>query len=83
MGDRSIIRVSPEVVSDEPRPDDAAVLVEEVSELFSQMDEPYRSIVEYSMQNLTVEKSPKKFRDLRVRFAAPSNKFVKNWKTSY
>jgi RNA polymerase sigma-70 factor (ECF subfamily) len=53
--DQSMIRVSPEVVSEEPNPDDAAILVEELSDLLACLDETQRSIIELSMQHLSVE----------------------------
>jgi RNA polymerase sigma-70 factor (ECF subfamily) len=53
--DQSMIRVSPEVVSEEPNPDDAAILVEELSDLLAGLDETQRSIIELSMQHLSVE----------------------------
>ncbi len=55
MTDQSMIRVSPEVISDDPNPDDAAVMVEELSDVLGKLDETQRSIIELSMQNQSVE----------------------------
>lgn len=55
LANQSMIRVSPEVISDEPKPDDAVVMVEELSDLLGSLDETQRSIVELSMQNRTVD----------------------------
>lgn len=55
MGDNLSIRVSPEIISDEPKPDDAAVMVEELSDLLGKLDETQRTIIELSMQNQSVE----------------------------
>ena len=55
LADQSMFRVSPEVISEEPKPDDAAVLVEELSDLMAKLDDTQRSIIELSMQNLSVE----------------------------
>ena len=53
--DKSMIRVSPEVVSEEPKPDDAVALVEELSNVLANLDDLQRNIVELSMQNRDVE----------------------------
>jgi len=53
--DQSVIRVPPEFVSEEPKPDDAAVMVEELSNVLQDLDATQRSIIELSMQNLSVE----------------------------
>lgn len=55
LADQSMIRVSPEIISEEPKPDDAAVMVEELSDLLGKLDETQRTIIELSMQNKTVE----------------------------
>jgi len=55
LADQSMIRVSPEIISEEPKPDDAAVMVEELSDVLGQLDETQRSIIELSMQNHSVE----------------------------
>ena len=55
MADQSMIRVSPELISDEPKPDDAVVMVEELSKVLSGLDETQRLIVECSMQNMSTE----------------------------
>ena len=52
--DQSVIRVPPEIVSEEPNPDDAAVMVEELSDLLKSLDETQRSIIELSMQQLSI-----------------------------
>ena len=53
--DRSTIRVAPQVVSEEPRPDEAVALVEELSNVLGGLDDVQRSIIELSMQNQSVE----------------------------
>lgn len=53
--DQSVIRVPPEFVSEEPKPDDAAVMVEELSNLLQNLDATQRSIIELSMQNHSIE----------------------------
>ncbi len=55
LADRSMLRVSPEAISDEPKPDDAAAMVEELADVLSSLDDVQRSIVELSMQNQSVE----------------------------
>ena len=55
MADESMIRVSPEVIAEDPKPDDAAVMVEELSDVLGHLDETQRSIIELSMQNQSVE----------------------------
>lgn len=55
LADQSMISVPPEIISEEPKPDDAAVMVEELSELLASLDDTQRSIIELSMQNQTVE----------------------------
>ncbi len=54
-GEQSVIQVSPEVISDDPQPEDAAVMVEELSDVLGNLDETQRAIVELSMQNHSVE----------------------------
>jgi RNA polymerase sigma-70 factor (ECF subfamily) len=53
--DQSVIRVRPEMISEEPKPDDAAVMVEELAALLGSLDETQRTIIELSMQNRSVE----------------------------
>ena len=53
--DQSVIRVPPEFVSEEPKPDDAAVMVEELSNVLQNLDSTQRSIIELSMQNRSIE----------------------------
>ena len=53
--DQSMICVSPEVISEDPNPDDAAVMVEELSDVLGNLDETQRTIVELSMQNHSFE----------------------------
>lgn len=60
LADQSMIRVPPEVISEEPKPDDAAVMVEELSDLMSKLDQTQRTIVELSMQNMSVEQIAEK-----------------------
>lgn len=55
MANQSMIRVPPQVISDDPKPEDAAVMVEELADLISKLDETQRAIIELSMQNQTVE----------------------------
>ncbi|MEL7499203.1 MAG: sigma-70 family RNA polymerase sigma factor [Planctomycetota bacterium] len=55
MADQSMIHVSPEVISEEPKPDDAAAMVEEISDVLAGLDDTQRSIIELSMQNQSVE----------------------------
>ncbi len=50
-----MLRVSPEAVAEDPRPDDAAAMIEELSLLLSGLDRLQRSIIELSMQDQTVE----------------------------
>ena len=59
MADQSMIRVSPEVISEEPKPDEAAAMVEELTEILSDLDSTQRSIVELSMQNHNVQQIAK------------------------
>ena len=54
LADRSIFRVSPEMISDEPKPDDAVVMVEELSNVLTDLDETQRKIIELSMQNQSI-----------------------------
>jgi RNA polymerase sigma-70 factor (ECF subfamily) len=49
------IYISPEAIADEPEPDDAAVMIEELSSALVGLDETRRAIVELSMQNQTVD----------------------------
>lgn len=53
--DQSMLRVSPVVVSEEPKPDEAAVMVEELTGLLSKLDDTQRRIIELSMQDQDVE----------------------------
>ena len=55
LADQSMLRVSPEAIAEDPRPDDAAAMVEELGDVLSGLDPLSRSILELSMQNLTVE----------------------------
>ena len=55
MADQSMIRVPPQVISDEPKPEDAAVMVEELSDVIENLDDVQRTIIELSMQNQSVE----------------------------
>lgn len=55
MADQSRIRVSPQVISEDPKPDEAAVMVEELSDVLSTLDEIQRTIIELSMQNESIE----------------------------
>lgn len=55
MANQSMIRVSPEIISEEPKPDDAAVMVEELSDVLGSLDEIQRSIVELTMQNQSID----------------------------
>ena len=53
--EHGVIQVAPEAIADEPEPDDAAVMIEELSSVLVDLDETRRSIIELSMQNQSVE----------------------------
>ncbi|MEM7454099.1 MAG: sigma-70 family RNA polymerase sigma factor [Planctomycetota bacterium] len=55
MADQSMIRVSPIVISEEPKPDEAVVMVEQLTDVLSGLDDTQRAIIELSMQDQTVE----------------------------
>ena len=55
LADQSMLRVSPEAVAEDPQPDDAAAMIEELTELLANLDPLQRSIIELSMQNQSVE----------------------------
>ena len=55
LAEQGLLRVTPEAVSEEPRPEDAVIMVDELTELLAQLDETQRSIIELSMQNQNVE----------------------------
>ena len=49
------IQVSPEAITEDPQPDDAAVMIEELSAVLVDLDDTQRSIIELSMQNQSVD----------------------------
>ena len=49
--DHSIVLFSPEQVTEDPSPEDAAMLVEELANVLGQLDATQRTIIELSMQN--------------------------------
>ena len=55
LADQSMLRVSPEAIADDPKPDDAAAMLEELTEVLGGLEPVQRSIMELSMQNLTIE----------------------------
>jgi RNA polymerase sigma factor (sigma-70 family) len=55
LADESMLRVSPEAVAEEPNPDDAAAMIEELTDVLSRLDHLPRTIIELSMQNQSVE----------------------------
>lgn len=60
MAAESTLRVQPEIVSEEPKPEEAALMVEELSDVLANLDETQRTMIELSMQNLSVEQIAEK-----------------------
>lgn len=55
LASEHFLRVSPEAISHEPQADEAAVMVDELSELMDSLDPTQRNILERSMQNQSIE----------------------------
>lgn len=53
--DASFVHVAPEAVAEDPSPEEAAAVTEEVTNVLSELDEFGRSVFELSMQNQSVE----------------------------
>ena len=54
-GEASTYRVRPEAVAEDPTPDDATAVVEEVQAVMTELDDLQRQIMELALQNRSVE----------------------------